>query len=500
MASRRSSHSRSRGRADGSGRPVSPGRAVSPGRPAASGRAGGATAEAAGGRRPQLDRDGRATIGCPNCGAKYKILEDHLEEKVKCGQCQRTFFPLAAAKSRRAPKDHSKAIIYMIVGLVAIVAIGILIFQTSAPEPERAPPTVAEKEPETGNDAPEVKAASAWAKAVQNHDGLNAALFSDLDAIQTKLGVAADNPISRTVGDMRSELERQILDKLYKADETLVFRSFAPSYGRIENPDMVARKRGRVLLTLYPVDSKLNTESARVWIDYRFDQARDRFVVAGWEVDYIPSIVLRGAGIEQPGQAKKHKQHDLIEKPKVSTTSFAGEQVTIREAELVPLPHLETTSAEDRKKIDDLIEQMIDINAAGANFNRSSRALEKFGKAAVPRVLNKMYEVKLKTRDDVLIVNRLARFLRDLSGWQFGFNHADAEEGTDVGGTEKERISALKQWYAWWADYHDRDDWELKDADDELFLTQDQIDAKRKAEAEARKKEREAQAARRKAK
>src|SRR5690606_38947963 len=107
---------------DAPARPAASSRPAASGRSAAVGR--GKSAEPAGPRRPQIDREGRATIACPNCGARYKIREDALEEKTQCRQCQRTFFPLAAAQSRRAPKNDSKPLVYMIVGLVAVVVIG----------------------------------------------------------------------------------------------------------------------------------------------------------------------------------------------------------------------------------------------------------------------------------------------------------------------------------------------------------------------------------------
>ena len=270
----------------------------------------------------------------------------------------------------------------------------------------------------------------------------------------------------------------------------LVFRAYKPSYGRIKSEEMVAAKAGRVLLSLYPRDSKVTKDTAEVEVIYGWDPETERFRVENWVVKTMARVEHLAEQVDKKKPKNKHVKHDKIGKTTKRETTFAGKKVKIEEADPVSLPHLESTSAEDRQKIDALITQMIDIHGSGRGYNRAELQLMKFGKAAVPRVLNKIYETKMSSRDDVMVVNRLCRFLRNVSGWRFGFNPADQTAGSDIGGTQKERESAIKQWFAWWARYYDRDDWQLIDKDDEVELTTDQIEHKRKAEREARRKAR----------
>ena len=160
---------------------------------------------------------------------------------------------------------------------------------------------------------------------------------------------------------------------------------------------------------------------------------------------------------------------------------------TLKESKLIPLEHLEDTPPELRKEIDGLIAKMIDLDGPGYQFNRCSRRLREIGRPAIPRLLNKMYETPAKVREDVLVLARIVGALRDTSGVAFGFNPADRKD-SDIGGTEEERLSALRQWYAWWYTAHNRDFTRAidKSEGEDLFETDAEKAARATAEAEAR--------------
>jgi predicted Zn finger-like uncharacterized protein len=442
-------------------------------------------------RKPTIGRDGKASISCPNCAAQFKIAEDNLEMKVKCSQCHRTFFPLAAAKGRHAPPNYTQPIIMGVVAIVAIIVVGLIIDSLSTTGANTGPAVVEKPTIEVGSKTKEVRAVIAWAKAIGDKDRLNAAFNTDMDTIQKKFDIDKKSLYSRSFGEAKKVIENKVLDTLFSATETIVFRAYTPSYGRITDEKMVEDKKGTVRLSLSPRDSKIHRDSAEVLVSYEWDSDDQRFKVYGWRVVTMASEDLLLEKIDNKNPRKKHIAHTEIGKVESRDIIFGGKKHQIEEAELVPLTHLETTSEEDRKTIDALIAKLIDINASGIHFNRADLALQKFGKAAVPRILNKMYETKMKTQDDVLVVNRLCRFLRHLTGERKGFNPAINTLGdADVGASEKERVSALKQWYAWWGRYYDRDNWRNIDSDEEIELTSKEIEAKRKAEAEAAKKAR----------
>ena len=443
--------------------------------------------------RPAIGRDGKASISCPNCGARYKIAEENLESKVTCTQCRRTFFPLAAAGSRRKPTDNSKPIIYGVVAILVLILFGVVVNALSAPAPRNNTNVVAAPEPiKLGNSTREVRSVMEWATAIAEKDSLNARRYTNMDAMQKLLGVEPATKYSTTFGEDQVALGDRILATLYDSDQALVYRSYKPTMGRIMDEDMVAKKAGKVRLSLYPRNSKVIKDSATVEVSYRIDSNDDTFKIHSWHVVEMARVEYLLENLEGKAPKKKHKPHELIGEITKRKTTFAGEVVDIEEAELVPLPHHKDTSPEDAKQIDELIGVVIDLNVSGILRNRATEKLIEFGKASVPRLLSKMYEMhKMKTHEDVLTVNLLCRTLRLTTGWRFGFNPRD-HKGSDLGGTTAERISSLKQWYAWWARYYDREDWKLEDSDEDIELTTEEQEAKRKAEREKKKKEIEA--------
>lgn len=442
------------------------------------------------GHRPTIDRDGKASISCPNCSTRYKIPEQSLESKVTCTQCHRTFFPLAAAGSRRKPADNTKPIIYGVVAIVFLILLVWIVNSLSTPT-KRKPNKVVEipQQINLGNSTKEVRSVMAWAAAIGDKDSLNARMYTDLGAVQKLLNVEPQTKYATTFGDDRIELGSKILDALYVSVQAIVYRSYRPSMGRIMDESMVAKKAGKVRLSLYPRDSKVIKAGATVEVYYRLDTSDDTFKVYKWHVVEMARADYLLEKTDGRNPKKKHKAHELIGEITSRQVSFAGEQVEVEEAELVPLPHHKDTPPKDRKTIDDLISVVLDLNVSGILRNRATEALVDFGKASVPRLLSKMYELhKMRTPEDVMTVNLLCRTLRLTTGWRFGFNPRD-HKGSDLGGTDAERLSSLKQWYAWWARYYDRDDWKLEDSDEDIELTTAQQEAKRKVNLEKKKKE-----------
>ena len=114
--------------------------------------------------------------------------------------------------------------------------------------------------------------------------------------------------------------------------------------------------------------------------------------------------------------------------------------------------------------------------------------LENIGKPAIPRLLNKLYEVKPQGKDDVEALNRVVKTLRSMSGQAFGYNPRELI-AQNVGGSLKERESALRQWYGWWYYMYGSKRWdELVDTDEEEFMSVEEVKKKREAERQARLK------------
>jgi predicted Zn finger-like uncharacterized protein len=122
---------------------------------------------------------------------------------------------------------------------------------------------------------------------------------------------------------------------------------------------------------------------------------------------------------------------------------------TVREAEVRPLEHLETTPPELRAEIDELFVQMIDLSLSPKDSNGARERLIEIGKPSIPVLLTGFYRIPLETEEQAKQVNMIVQALRGITGQNFGFKPQVAE-GSGTGTTDERRESALKQWFAWW--------------------------------------------------
>jgi hypothetical protein len=384
---------------------------------------------------------------------------------------------LRERSGRGEDRRANKTALYAMLGAGGLAVFGLILVlinssgsgtQAARPRPEPRDPLASIS---IAWSHPRVQAVAKWASAIGDGLDLELGRFSDFPALGKQLGVATD-------GSDPAAAQRAVLAALKESSQTLLFREFVPDDGRLLERAMHAAAEGQVELSLKPRPGKgYNPEiTARATV---FFKAADPDVrVTGWHIDYLPPAL-------RPKEPR-HVPHADIAKPQVVERVLGGEKLLVEESELAPLGHLADTPPALRAEIDDLIAKMCDLAAPGTQFNRSSRRLREIGRAAVPRVLNKMYETPMRTREDVLVLARVEGCMRDITGMAFGFNPADLAE-TGVGGTEEERLSALKQWYAWWRRNHDVDFTRAIDKSDgtDLFETEAEKEARKKAQEQA---------------
>lgn len=478
---------RARSKAEGEG----------PSRPATSPRQGtktpkgrtsrGAASREAGTAQPRIGRDGKVQISCPACEAQYRILPEHMDTKVKCTQCHRVFFPGAASGGKRAAhqKNAATPIIAFGAGIVIIVLVGILIANAGGDEPKPQP--VGEtKVVSLGNDTPQVKAVRRWAKGIFDKQRFEVESFTAFTKVQELLGIEPGNRYEHSFGEAQRELGKRIVDALLSSEQSGIFQYCEPRSGRIMDEKYLKATEGKVRLSLTEPKSY---KEAIVEVDY-VETADGAFKVSGWKVVHAPDRPLSDEELAAR-RGSRFKVHPKIEKPKVVKKMFGGQMVEVKESQPVPLDHFDDTPPPLRKQIDDAIAALMD-HSDPRRANRAQLDLLNIGKPAVPRLLNKMYEVKPKGRDDVEALNRVIKTLRIMSGQAFGYNPRELV-GENVGASEKERESALRQWYGWWYYMHESNRWnELVDKEDEEFMLEEAVkkkrEAERKAEREARKK------------
>ena len=70
-------------------------------------------------RGPRLD--GRIDASCPQCGTRYRVTEEVLEQKIECQECHRVFFPKTTVGKKIAPPSHTST--YVLFGIIALIVL-----------------------------------------------------------------------------------------------------------------------------------------------------------------------------------------------------------------------------------------------------------------------------------------------------------------------------------------------------------------------------------------
>lgn len=314
---------------------------------------------------------------------------------------------------------------------------------------------------------PRVQSVAKWAAAIGDGTDLDLSRFSDFDALRQSLAITTDAIEPKAI-------EAAVLAHLKAHTASLVFREFQPVDGTLTERAMHNADLGAVQLTMRPRPGKDYHPDIKAQVTVRFRTGAADILVTGFDVDKLPPAL-------RP-QPARHKPHEIIAKPQLVERTFNGKTEKVAESELVPLEHLPEATPEQRQEIDTLIAKMINLESSGADFNRAARRLRDIGRPVVPRLLNKMYETPLRTENDRLVLMRLDSCMRDMTGIAKGFSAVESKE-SGVGGTDAERLSALKQWYAWWYRNHDAADFARaidKSQGEDLFETKAEKDARKK--------------------
>ncbi|MEM7204389.1 MAG: hypothetical protein AAF628_29285 [Planctomycetota bacterium] len=390
----------------------------------------------------------------------------------------------------------------MPVSVVAIVGLVIWIVPRLPGRPreiETAPATTAKPTVDITWKHPRVQQAVAWIEAIAAGDSFALTRHSDEPALQRHLGVAPESPLGSLRGEARNAVALKLQESLTAGEQTAVLRDFTPVDARLEAAAMASAQRGTVLVSAAPREGTpwhddvknggryYDGLEAKLRLSFRMEG--DTVKVASFEVLHVPerpgAPVQRRARRQARTEGQKPEDrakdrsgaHPEIQRPARVKREIDGETITVAEAELVPLEHLEETPSAQRAKIDRLIGEIVQLDQP-AGLNKAIDALRDIGRPAIPRLLNQLYEFHAKgmvTEDHRIAARRVIQALLIMTGRRFGFNVADRTNAT-VDGNREQRESALKQWYAWWYRYHDRDYTEAIDkAEGEaLFQTEDE--------------------------
>ena len=188
-------------------------------------------------------------------------------------------------------------------------------------------------------------------------------------------------------------------------------------------------------------------------LEVTFRMAGEQVEVTGFRVKMKPIWNPAKPDPYRKGVVQVHK--DISAPDQVEITDSAGTR-KVQESEPGPLPHWDKATPEQRAEVDQIVADIIrsaDNDAPGALFNQATmkvRTLEQ-KKAAVPRVLNAMYELYGDVNGNNMKLSQLNRALVQWTGYAVNYS---VEEFGDAATNKTRRESCVRQWFAFWWRYH----------------------------------------------
>ena len=414
---------------------------------------------------PRVRSDGRIDCFCPECGAQYRVAADTIEEaKIQCTECTRTFFAKATAGKKVRKPDHSKVYLGFGIATVVIIASFLLIGGGSGSKPNRqaAPQPVKQEVDLLAH--PRAKQLENWQKSLAAADNFGLRNATDLAAMQKHLGVQVEKDYPNSSGAERDALEAAILAALTSSEASKFLRELDLFSVSLVDEASATADRGAARFSMAPKrgDAGYDANSNAV-IVVQFRVVNRQPMVTGWEVLTQPVVKAPKKDTFVP--------HASIERPKETTIAEGGQQVKVTESTPVALDHLADTPADVRTEVDRLVANIVksgEPDAPGGLFAGATLKLrdERLKKAAMPRMLNALYELHADVNANNLKISQVDRALRDLTG--FSFNYQVKDSG-DAAKDKAARESVVRQWFAWWWRYANGEFDKLIDKEEELL-------------------------------
>jgi len=408
-------------------------------------------------------RDGKYEIKCPQCATVYKMPEQSLEAKFTCRNCDRTFFPKTTGGRRAsaaAAQNQAKPFIIGGVLLVGLIVVGVIISNVSSGNTSAKSKRKQVDEVVADATNPRVDAGISWVTACATNDAFRFAQYSDLGALQAKLGVWPERPFATIPSTDYTDLAKAILEAMPENEDAAPLRELeTPGSGSIDEKQ--ARAAAGKVTVYWNMDAKEGWAAGRGQIHLSYTYANGVGRISDWMWDGRPRLA-------RPKGGGKFVAHDQIAAPTQTEMEIDGQLMTIRESPIIPLDHLEDTPEAQRVEIDRLVSLLLD-DSRGGNFNQAVDALKKIGRPAIPRLLNKIHELHGDLTGNNIQLSQLVRCLRVMTGAAHNYPVADHLKPNPQA-TSAERLSSLRQWFAFWYRYHKGEYDELIDKDEDLNL------------------------------
>ena len=361
-----------------------------------------------------------------------------LDEKIECSECHRVFFAKSTAGKRVAAPDHTKA--YIGFGVAAVAIIGLFaISGGKAPTPKSKPKPVVVEKPFGLSDHPRANRLTAWAQSIGGNNPLVMSTHTDLAAMAAFLNIESSESAA-------------VIAALQKDEKTKLFRQMRCSSARLNAPDdmTAANGSGLIFVTPKPGDDTFK-RNTRGEFAVTFKADGDSVKVTSFQLTMPP---IYGPG-KNPNIKRFIGNAEIAKPEAVEITDSAGTR-KVAESQPSALPHWKNATPEQRAMADEVVAGILAAavpDAPGYLFNRATIKVrtkdEK--KAAVPRVLNAMFEAYGDVMSNHQKLILLDRAIYQWTG--FAVNYPSAPTGNNEV-DQKRRQSCVRQWFGFWYRYY----------------------------------------------
>ena len=361
-----------------------------------------------------------------------------LDEKIECSECHRVFFAKSTAGKRVAAPDHTKAYIGFGVSAVVIIALFALSGK-KAPTPKPKPKRTIVERVFSLSDHPRANGLTSWAQSIGGNNPLVLSTHTDLEAMAAFL-------------NLESSESAAVMSALQKDKATELFRQMRCSSARLNAPgDMTAASgSGLIFVTPKPGDDTFK-KNTRGEFTVTFNADGDSIKVTSFKLKMPP---IYGPG-KNPNIKRFVGNADIAKPEAVQITDSAGTR-KVAESQPSALAHWKNATPEQRAMADEVVAGILAAavpDAPGYLFNRATIKVrtkdEK--KAAIPRVLNAMFEAYGDVMSNHQKLILLDRAIYQWTG--FAVNYPSAPTGNNEV-DQKRRQSCVRQWFGFWYRYY----------------------------------------------
>lgn len=408
-----------------------------------------ASRAAAGGkssRAPKARSDGKVDCSCPQCGTRYRVLEEQVSLLIECGECHRSFKPMTTVGKRAKGQDHTK--VYVGFGVGALVIVGLFALSGGGGGKDPAPPptpTVAKAPVESLGSNPRSDQLVKWGQAIASGNTLVLQRHSDPLALAKLFGVEAG-----------PEADAKTIAALQAHDATRYFRELDCVSAALADQASLTGSTGKAVVYLTPrsgTDDYLTNTRGEFEVTFRIDG--DQVRVTGLTELRAPA---RNPKKPDPRNRTFAANKDIAAPKEQTITDSAGTR-TVKESPPSAVPHWDKATPAQQKLADETVAKILrsaDPESPGGLFAGATLKIQELDdrKAVVPRVLNAMYELYSDVNANNLKLSQLNRAMVTFTGFAVNYQ---VESTGDPAKDKAARESCVRQWFAFWWRYSSGD-------------------------------------------